>query len=323
LLHHPQLKAYLALAAVCFFWGTTYVAIRMALESMSPMVLVSARYLLSGGIMFLAALAMRVHLPRGRELRRTALNGLLVLGVGNGCLAFAEQWIPSGMAALFISISPFWMVGMEALVPGGEKLHGPTIGGMLIGFAGAAMLVWSGAAGISGAMVAGFLILQLGSAGWSLGSILQRRQVSNTHPVVSGAIQQLATGIVALIPAAFTIRNVELSARGSMAVLYLVIFGSIVGYSAYIYAMSELPVAVVSIYTYINPIVAVWLGWLFYREPFGGREAVAMGVIFLGVAMVKRYSRPAAPVPQLSGRPAQELSADGAADRREEREHDK
>jgi drug/metabolite transporter (DMT)-like permease len=84
------------------------------------------------------------------------LNGLLVLGVGNGCLAFAEQWIPSGMAALFISISPFWMVGMEALVPGGEKLHGPTIGGMLIGFAGAAMLVWSGAAGISGAMVPDF-----------------------------------------------------------------------------------------------------------------------------------------------------------------------
>jgi drug/metabolite transporter (DMT)-like permease len=118
---------------------------------------------------------------------------------------------------------------------------------------------------------AGFLILQLGSAGWSLGSILQRRQVSNTHPVVSGAIQQLATGIVALIPASFTIRNAELSTRGSLAVLYLVMFGSIVGYSAYIYAMSELPVAVVSIYTYINPIVAVWLGWLFYREPFGSR----------------------------------------------------
>lgn len=289
---HPHLKAYLALAAVCFFWGTTYVAIRMALESMSPMILVSARYLISGGIMMIAAAAMRVRLPHGRELWRTAFNGLLVLGVGNGCLAIAEQWIPSGMAALFISISPFWMVGMEALVPGGEKLHAPTIGAMLIGFAGAAMLVWSGAGGTDiAALLAGFLVLQLGSAGWSLGSILQRRQTSATHPVVSGAVQQLATGMVALIPAAFTVRNAEWTTRGSMAVLYLVVFGSIVGYSAYIYAMSELPVAVVSIYTYVNPIVAVSLGWLFYREPFGAREAAAMGVIFLGVALVKRFSR--------------------------------
>jgi drug/metabolite transporter (DMT)-like permease len=308
---HPHFTAYLALASLCFFWGTTYVAIRMALESMSPMVLVSARYLLSGGIMLAVALAMRAKLPRGRELRHTAFNGLLVLGIGNGCLAFAEQWIPSGMAALFISISPFWMVGMEALVPGGEKLHGPTIGGMLIGFAGAAMLVWSGAGGISGAMVIGFLILQLGSAGWSLGSILQRRQVSEIHPVVSGAVQQLATGIVALIPASFTIRNAEFTTRGSLAVLYLVVFGSIVGYSAYIYAMSKLPVAMVSIYTYINPIVAVWLGWLFYREPFGIREAVAMIVIFAGVAIVKRFSHP--PLARAS---AQDLSADSAADGR-------
>lgn len=289
--HNPLLKAYLALAAVCFFWGTTYVAIRMSLESMAPMVLVSARYLLSGGVMLVAALAMRVHLPRGRELWRTAVNGLLVLGIGNGCLALAQQWIPSGMAALFIGISPFWMVGMEALVPGGAKLHGPTIGGMLIGFAGAAMLVWSGTASADGAMLAGFLVLQLGSAGWSLGSILQRRQVSQTHPVVSGAVQQLATGVVAFIPAAFTLRQAEFTGRGSLAVLYLVVFGSIVGYSAYIYAMSKLPVAVVSIYTYINPVVAVWLGWLFYREPFGLREGVAMAVIFLGVGLVKRYSK--------------------------------
>jgi drug/metabolite transporter (DMT)-like permease len=308
---HPHFKAYLALASLCFFWGTTYVAIRMALESMSPMVLVSARYLLSGGIMLVVALAMGTKLPRGRELRHTAFNGLLVLGIGNGCLAISEQWIPSGMAALFISISPFWMVGMEALVPGGEKLHGPTIGGMLIGFAGAAMLVWSGAEGISGAMVAGFLILQLGSAGWSLGSILQRRQVSEAHPVVSGAIQQLATGIVAAIPASFTIRHAEFTTRGSLAVLYLVVFGSIVGYSAYIYAMSKLPVALVSIYTYVNPIVAVWLGWLFYREPFGMREAAAMIVIFSGVALVKRYSY--SPLARTS---AQELRTDGAADGR-------
>lgn len=289
---HPLFKAYLALIAVCFFWGTTYVAIRMSLESFSPLFLVAFRFLLSGGLMLAGARVAGATLPRGRDFWRTALNGLFVLGIGNGCLAFSEQWIPSGLAALFISISPFWMVGMEALVPGGEKLHAPTIAGMLVGFAGAAMLVSpTGMGGFSGATLAGFMVLQLGSVGWSLGSILQRRQVSNAHPVISGAVQQLATGIAFLAPALLGSRPRHVSLLSVSALLYLVVFGSIIGYSAYIYAMSKLPVAVVSIYTYVNPVVAVFLGWLFYREPFGVREAVAMAVIFLGVALVKRNTR--------------------------------
>ena len=285
---HPQLKAYFALAAVCFFWGTTYLGIRMALESVSVAALVSSRFLMAGAILLVAAKVMGAALPRGRELWLTALNGLLVLGIGNTCLAVAELWIPSGLAALFVTISPFWMVGTEALVPGGEKLHGPTIGGMLIGLAGAAILVLRSGAGEGGGMItAGFLVLQLGSFGWSLGSILQRRQTSAIHPVVSGAIQQLATGVVFIVPALLMPRPHEIQTRSVWAVLYLVVFGSIVGYSSYIYVMSKLPVAVVSIYNYVNPVVAVCLGWLFYREPFGWREAAAMVVIFIGVAIVK------------------------------------
>lgn len=286
---HPQLRAYIALVAVCFFWGTTYVSIRMALESFSPQMLVALRFCLSGGILLIVSKLMDATLPRGRELWLTALNGVLVLGVGNGCLALAEVWIPSGLASLFISISPFWMVGIEALVPGGAKLHVPTIGGMLIGFAGAAILVSRSAeGGLGGPVLAGFLVLQIGSVGWSLGSILQRRQQTTpTHPVVSGAVQQLAAGVAFIVPALVGPWPVHVAARSVWALLYLVVFGSIVGYSAYIYAMSHLPVAVVSIYTYINPMVAVALGWLFYREPFGVREAIAMAVIFAGVAIVK------------------------------------
>ena len=289
----PQWKAYAALTAVCFFWGTTYLAIRMALESFPPLLLVAVRYTISGAIMLAAAVLLRIRIPAGRELVRTALNGLLILGVGNGCLVYAEQWIPSGLAALFITTSPFWMIGLEALVPGGEPLHLPTIVGACIGFAGVGVLVSEGGLGnIGGAVLAGFLVLQLGCAGWSAGSILQRRTSTQAHPVVCGAVQQLATGLLFVVPA-LTIHPhpVRWSTRGMFAVLYLVVFGTIVGYSAYVYALDKLSVAVVSIYNYINPIVAVFLGWLFYREPFGVREALGMLVIFAGVAIVKRYGK--------------------------------
>lgn len=273
----------------------------MALESFPPLMLVSLRYVLSGVIMLVTLAMLRIRLPTGKELLRTAVNGVVILGVGNGCLAFAEQWIPSGLAALFITTAPFWMVTVEALIPGGESLHAPTIAGMLIGFSGVAILVApTGFGGVSAALLGGFLLLQLGSAGWSLGSILQRRTTTIAHPMVSGAVQQLATGLVYVLPALLVKSHpVHWSARGTGALLYLVVFGSIVGYSAYIYALSSLPVAIVSTYNYINPIVAVFLGWLFYREPFGPREAVAMVVIFMGVAIVKKYSRKSPATPEL------------------------
>jgi drug/metabolite transporter (DMT)-like permease len=141
-------------------------------------------------------------------------------------------------------------------------------------------------------------VLQIGAAGWSLGSMLQRRHQTKAHPVVSGAVQQLATGLAFAVPALFTRPHPSAwSARSIGAVAYLIVFGSIVGYSAYIIALERLPVSVVSIYNYINPVIAVFLGWLFFREHIGLQEIVAMLVIFSGVALVKRYSRPPAPKP--------------------------
>ncbi len=289
---HPHFKAYAALAAVCFFWGTTYLAIRMALESFPPLLLVCVRYLISGGLMLIAARAAGAHIPRGPELVRAAVCGVFILGVGNGCLVYAELLIPSGLAGLILTISPFWMVGVEALLPGGERLHGPTLFGMAIGLAGAALLFAPDAAGIDMKLLNGFLLLQLGMAGWSFGSIYQRRQENLAHPVIVGAVQQLAAGI-AFVPLTFLAREhpVMWSLRGAGALAYLVVFGSIVGYSAYAYALDRLPVAIVSIYPYVNAVVAVALGWLVYREPFGTKEAAAMAVIFTGVALVKRSTR--------------------------------
>ncbi len=280
----------------------------MSLESFPPLLLVCARYIVSG-LLLLAAIAVRGdRLPRGRELRAACLSGMLVLGIGNGCLVFAELWVPSGLACLILTISPFWMVGVEALLPGGEPLHPPGILGMLVGLFGASLLFapdWRTHTFNAG-LLSGFLILQLGMAGWSFGSIYQRRQPGSAHPIVIGAVQQLAAG-VACLPLVLLVREhpVHWSFRGVAAILYLVVFGSIVGYSAYIFALDRLPVAIVSVYPYVNSVVAVTLGWLFYREPFGPREMAAMAIIFAGVALVKRYSRPArvTPFPQTS-RPA-------------------
>jgi len=289
---HPEFGAYAALICVCIFWGTTYLGIRIALESFPPATLVCLRYLTSGSLMLLGAAATGAHIPRGRELWLTAGFGIVTLGIGNGCLAFAEQWIPSGLAALFVTISPFWLVGIEALAPRGEKLHLPAIRGMLVGAAGVAFLVAPAAASLSAnrLMIGAFLLLQVGCAGWSLGSIAQRKTQSRAHPFVSGAVQQLATGIVFALPALLTHQPAHWTPKGIGAVVYLMTFGSVVGYSAYVFAMDRLPVAVASIYTYVNPIVAVLLGWLAYDEPFGFREGIAMLIIFTGVALVKRAS---------------------------------
>ena len=176
-------------------------------------------------------------------------------------------------------------------MPGGESLHAPTVAAMLVGAAGVALLVsggdtLSGNSGGPGLLVL-FLLLQLGAIAWSVGSIVQRRQTSATHPFVSAAVQQLAVGVVYLPAAVFQSPHVQWTTRALSATVYLAVFGGIVGYSSYVFAMQRLPVAVASTYTYVNPLVAVLLGWLLYREAVSVREGIAMAVIFAGVWLVK------------------------------------
>jgi drug/metabolite transporter (DMT)-like permease len=265
----------------------------VALESFSPVSLMAIRYTISGGVMLIVARAMGAHLPRGRELWQTALFGMFALGIGTGTLSWAELTIPSGLTALFCTTSPFWMVGIEALMPAGEPLHAPTIFGMLVGLGGVVFLVARTAFGEHGptsGMVTAFALLQLGLGAWALGSILQRKQVSRAHPFVSGAVQQFATGIVFLAASLIFHSRMTWTPRGIGAVAYLAVFGGIVGYSAFVYSMANLPIAIASLYNYVNPMVAVALGWLFFHEAFGVRECIAMAMIFTGVAIVKRQS---------------------------------
>jgi drug/metabolite transporter (DMT)-like permease len=294
----PNFLAYLALVCVCFFWGTTYLGIRIAVEELPPATLMCVRYLLSGGAMLLIAWVTGgrsgARFPRGRELWSTALYGVMTIGVGTGTLVYAEVWVPSGLASLFVTTASFWLVAAEAVMPGGEPLHGPTIGAMAIGAAGSALLfVPGGSALASGSapgslIVAGFVLIQLGYVSWSVGSILQRRQNSKAHPIMSAAVQQFAAGAAFIVPALLQSQTTHWTTRGIEATLYLTVFGGIIGYSAYVITMARLPVAIASIYTYVNPLVAVLLGVWIYGEQFTAREGIAMGIIFLGVALVKR-----------------------------------
>jgi drug/metabolite transporter (DMT)-like permease len=171
---------------------------------------------------------------------------------------------------------------------------------MLVGLAGTTLLVAPEVVreGFGGPLLRGFVLLQVGAVAWCLGSILQRRHQTTAHAVVTGAVQQLATGLAFAVPALFARPHPSAwSGRSIGAVAYLVVFGSIVGYSAYIIALERLPVSVVSIYNYVNPVIAVFLGWLFFREHIGLQEVTAMLIIFFGVALVKRYSRPPSPKP--------------------------
>jgi drug/metabolite transporter (DMT)-like permease len=287
----PQFTAYAALACVCFFWGTTYLGIRIGVAELPPATLMCVRYLLSGSVLLIVARSRGAYIPRGRELWGSALYGVLAIGLGTGALTYAEVWVPSGLASLFVTTASFWLVGADAAMPGGEPLHGPTIAAMAIGAAGAALLVAPGGDAFGSRprlIVAGFLLIQLGYAGWAVGSILQRRQRSKAHPIVSAAVQQFATGAAFIPLALLQTQHTHWTARGIGVTLYLAVFGGIIGYSAYVITMARLPVAVASIYSYINPLVAVLLGVWLYGERFTAREAIAMGIIFAGVALVKR-----------------------------------
>ena len=290
----PHFRSWLALFAVWIFWGTTYLGIRVALESFPPALLLGLRFTLSGSVLLLAGRALKMTIPSGAELRRTVFCGFMTLGIGTGCLCLSEQWIPSGLAALFVTTAPFWMIGIDAIVPGGDRFHKPVLWGMMIGLAGTLLLVVpvGGTAGVDmsrGKVALGFVTLQIGNLGWCFGSIWQKRSITTAHPVMSGAVQQMVVGVAFLIPS-LLLQGSEAhwDLQGAGAILYLATFGSIIGYSAFLYALDTMPVALVTTYNYVNPAVAVVLGWLFYREPLGARELAAMLVIFLGVAVVRR-----------------------------------
>jgi drug/metabolite transporter (DMT)-like permease len=288
--------AYGAWAAVCFFWGTTYLAIRVGLETLQPTLFAGIRFLVAGSILFFIMSRQRnARMPVRREWFDLGVVGLMLLGIGNGAVVWAEQWVPSGMAALLVATSPFWAAALERLQGGGERVGLRGLLGMAVGFGGLALLVGPQLFGaeLNGKYLLGILIIQVGCFFWQAGSLYAKRRPTGVSPLMASSVQMLWAGLVLTLAGTFIGEwgRMQFSARSVGALLYLVVFGSIVAYSAYMYAIQKLPLPLVSTYSYVNPIVALVLGWLVLSEPLGWREVGAALVILLGVALVKTSPR--------------------------------
>ena len=288
---HPPRMAYLAWAAICVIWGTTYLAIKVALDGVPPMLVGGIRYLLAGPALVLFLRWRGDRLPDRRTWPTYALLGLLMLGVGNGGVVWAEQHVPSGLAAVIIATTPFWMVATDSLFPGGDRLSVQHASGLLIGFGGIVLLVWpdlvaGGQAGRN--LLAGVGALQVACLGWSLGSSYGKRHGTNVPPLHGAAMQMLAGGIWMTLAGTLVgdWSRFDPSWRAMSAVFYLAVVGGLVGFAAYIYALAHLPVSFVSLYAYINPVIAVALGSLVLGEPFTPRMLVAIVIILAGTSIV-------------------------------------
>lgn len=287
-----KILAYSAFAIVCTVWGTTYLAIRVAIETL-PVFLFPAMRFTTAGIILLTFCLVRGHpLPTRRsDWVNLFAIGILMVGAGNIAVVWAEHHISSGMAALLVATAPFWMAALETMRPTGERVNFRTVVGMLIGFAGVAILIAPEIQPdtFNRNFLLGVLALQAGSICWNIGSIRSKYHPPQTTPLMSAALQMLFGGVVVgLIGLARgEISEVHFTTRTLIAFLYLLIFGSIVAYGAYVYALSKLRTSTVSLHAYINPVVAVVLGWAILDESFGLRGVMAMLVIFGGVALVQ------------------------------------
>lgn len=291
--HADRRLAWLAWATICLVWGTTYLAIRVALESI-PVFLVAGLRWMAAGLILTAITRLRGRpLPPVRQWGALALLGFLMNVLGNGFVVWAEQYVASGLTAVIIASVPFWSVGFEAVLPGGDRLRGGTLLALTVGFAGIVVLVWpemsaGGAAGA--AMLGGVVAIQIACAGWALGTSYAKRHPSASDPFAASAIQMLASGTMLLTIATISGEwtALQFTTRSLGALVYLTIAGSVIAYTAYLYTVAHLPLTTVSLYAYINPLIAVLLGAVLLDEPLSPRIAVASLLVLAGMALLRR-----------------------------------
>jgi drug/metabolite transporter (DMT)-like permease len=284
-------RALAAYLVVCVVWGSTYLAIRVGVAVLPPFLFAGLRFLIAGVLVLGVALVLGDRLPRRAvDWRTQAIVGVLLLAGGNAFVVWAEQYTASGVASIFVVTVALWMAFFDAVIPGGAgDLTWRVIAGLLIGFLGTALLVGASPGEILRADLRGPIALTCASASWSLGSVYGKRHRTETSPYVGAALQMIAGGVaVALIGTALgEWGHWRLTARGAAALAYLVVFGSILGYSAYTYALRHASPTIVGTYAYVNPVIAVLLGWLILREPVTGRTFVAMTLIVGAVIWIQ------------------------------------
>lgn len=288
-------RAYLAWVFVCLVWGTTYLAIRIALETIPPMLMAGLRYVTAGLILTVTLRLRGERMPERDAWRSLVVLGILLIGFGNGGVVWAEQTVTSGLTAVLVATSPFWMVGIDALTPHGEPLTLRKTVGLIIGFVGIILLVWPelGVGGGGRAFLGGVMAAQVACVGWAIGSTYARRRghthARNENVLVTAAFEMLFGGAFMLLAgvARGEAHWIAFTPRTGGALAYLIVAGAIGGFTAYAYALKHLPIATVSLYAYVNPVIAVVLGTLILKEPFNARIGVAAAVVLGGMALVR------------------------------------
>lgn len=289
-----RVRAYLALAFVCVVWGTTYLAIRICLETVPPLFMGGLRFSVAG-ILLIAVLGSRgKRLPSVRAWPSLALLGALMLGCGNGGVVWAEQTVPSGLTAVLVAMSPFWMVGFDAVAHPRVPLTARRVLGLVIGFSGIVLLVWPELHVTGGrGFIVGVVAAQIACVGWALGSMYSRRrghaEAKDENVLATAAFQMLFGGLCLLVVGLGIgeAPRLAFNPRTALALGYLIVFGAVGGFTAYAYALKHLPVATVSLYAYVNPLIAVLLGTVILKEPLSPRLAVVATVVLVGIGLVK------------------------------------
>jgi drug/metabolite transporter (DMT)-like permease len=279
-------------AAVYLIWGSTYFAIAVGIQSFPSLLLPGARHLIAGLILYLFLRWKTGIRPTPAQWRTAIITGVLLLFVGNGGVCVAEKTVPSGVAALLVAMVSFWMVLIDWLRPGGIKPLPRVVAGLILGFAGLILLVGPARLGGSGRVdPVGTAILVVAAFAWACGSIYSKHAQLPSSPFLGVAMQCLAGGIALLVVSLLTgewsqLHLAAVSMRSWLALAYLIVFGNGIGFTAYIYILKKSTAARVSTYAFVNPVIALFLGWFFAGEPLTLRTVLAAAIILTAVLLV-------------------------------------
>lgn len=285
-----KLSLIINLGLVYIIWGSTYFAIRIAIHTIPPLLMAGVRFLIAGGALYIAMRALKVPRPTLRQWAQAGLVGVLLLGGGNGAVTWVERQVPSSVAALLVALVPLWMVLLNWIMPGGARPTARTLAGVALGFGGVALLAFRGGA-TGGGLNPLALLLVASSFVWALGSVYASRASLPSSPLMSTAVEMLV-GSVALLAgglAAGEANQVHLAAiswQSTTALGFLIIFGSLIGYSAYTWLLKNSSPALVSTYAYVNPVVAMFLGVMFGNEQLGPVALIAAAIIIASVVLI-------------------------------------
>jgi len=284
-----RLKVILAFLVVYSVWGSTYLAIRVGVRDLPPALFAGVRFVVAGLLILLFARLRGRPIPTNpAHIWPLAVVGFLLLVTGNGFVVYAEQYIDSGLAALIVATVPFLMVGMEALNPKGERIGRRALAGLLVGFAGLVLLVSPKLAAGTSQDARGVVALLLACLSWTIGSLYSKRRGVPVPALVATGIEMLVGGavLVAIGIAAGDPARARWTQDAVLALAYLTVFGAALGFTAYIWLLDHVPSSRVSTYAYVNPVIALVLGWALLGEVLTPRILVSAGVILLGVVLV-------------------------------------